>query len=100
MRSFLTIVVAAGAALAFAVSLTASAGQAPFAAGVPDVPISHSDRVYAAEQYSNTVSVTDPVDNRLLGVIRLGGPSPSSLSPLYSVRRSRSARGVLYARWE
>src|SRR5258708_2853650 len=32
------------------------------------VPISHRDRVYAAEQFSNTVSVTDPADNRLLGV--------------------------------
>jgi DNA-binding beta-propeller fold protein YncE len=63
--------------------LPAFAGQAPFAASAPDIPISHQDRVYAAEQYSNTVSVTDPVDNKLLGVIRLGDPSPSSLSPLY-----------------
>src|SRR5262245_59508395 len=45
--------------------------------------ISHRDRVYAAEQFSNTVSVTDPVDNRLLGVIRLGDPTPGNLSPLY-----------------
>jgi YVTN family beta-propeller protein len=49
----------------------------------PDVPISHRDRVYAAEQFSNTVSVTDPADNRLLGVIRLGDPAPGNLSPLY-----------------
>lgn len=62
----------------------ARAGQPPYAASAADIPISHSDRVYAAEQYSNTVSVTDPVDNRLLGVIRLGDPSPSSLSPLYT----------------
>src|SRR5262249_61547099 len=48
-----------------------------------DVPISHRDRVYAAEQFSNTVSVTDPADNRLLGVIRLGDPAPGNLSPLY-----------------
>jgi YVTN family beta-propeller protein len=41
------------------------------------------DRVYSAEQYSNTVSVTDPADNRLLGSIHLGDPTPSSLSPLY-----------------
>jgi YVTN family beta-propeller protein len=41
------------------------------------------DRVYAAEQFSNTVSVTDPADNRLLGVIRLGDPLPGNLSPLY-----------------
>jgi hypothetical protein len=38
------------------------AGQAPAPASDPDVPISHRDRVYSAEQYSNTVSVTDPVD--------------------------------------
>jgi YVTN family beta-propeller protein len=59
------------------------AGQAPGAATDPDIPISHRDRVYAAEQYSNTVSVTDPADNKLLGVIRLGDPLPASLSPLY-----------------
>ena len=59
------------------------AGQAPAAASDPDIPISHQDRVYAAEQYSNTVSVTDPVDNKLLGTIRLGEPLPANLSPLY-----------------
>ena len=41
------------------------------------------DRVYAAEQFSNTVSVTDPASGRLLGVIRLGDPVPGNLSPLY-----------------
>ena len=46
-------------------------------------PISHRDRVYAAEQFSNTVSVTDPADNRLVGVIRLGDPAPGNFSPLY-----------------
>jgi DNA-binding beta-propeller fold protein YncE len=61
----------------------AGAGQVPFAASDPDIPISHRDRVYAAEQFSNTVSVTDPVDNKLLGVIRLGDPLPASFSPLY-----------------
>ncbi len=40
----------------------------------PDVPVSHRDRVYSTEQFSNTVSVVDPVDNKLLGVIRLGDP--------------------------
>ena len=59
------------------------AGQAPDAASSADIPISHHDRVYAAEQFSNTVSVTDPVDNKLLGVIRLGDPQPGNLSPLY-----------------
>ncbi len=61
-----------------------SAAQVPFSAAAPDVPISHRDRVYAAEQYSNTVSVTDPVSNKLLGVIRLGDPLPGNLSPLYT----------------
>ncbi len=71
----------AGAVLAS--SLPALAGQAPGAASDPDVPVSHRDRVYAAEQFSNTVSVTDPADNKLLGVIRLGDPQPGNLSPLY-----------------
>ena len=59
------------------------AGQAPGALSSPDIPISHHDRVYAAEQFSNTVSVTDPVDNKLLGVIKLGDAQPANFSPLY-----------------
>jgi YVTN family beta-propeller protein len=66
-----------------AISTAALAGQAPGAAASPDIPVSHRDRVYAAEQFSNTVSVTDPVDNKLLGVIRLGDPQPGNFSPLY-----------------
>lgn len=66
-----------------ATSSSAWAGQAPGALSDPDAPISHHDRVYAAEQFSNTVSVTDPVDNKLLGVIRLGDPQPVNFSPLY-----------------
>lgn len=62
---------------------TAFAGQAPSAAAAADIPISSRDRVYAAEQFSNTVSVTDPATNRLLGVIRLGDPQPGNFSPLY-----------------
>jgi YVTN family beta-propeller protein len=61
----------------------AVAGQAPGSANDPNVPLSHRDRVYTAEQFSNTVSVTDPADNRLLGVIRLGEPQPANFSPLY-----------------
>jgi len=61
----------------------ARGGQAPGAASDPDVPVSHRDRVYAAEQFSNTVSVTDPAADKLLGVIRLGDPAPGNLSPLY-----------------
>jgi YVTN family beta-propeller protein len=58
-------------------------GQSPGSVADSAYPISHHDRVYAAEQFSNTVSVTDPVDNTLLGVIRLGDPQPGNLSPLY-----------------
>src|SRR5246500_2888795 len=57
------------------------AGQAPF--DQPDIPISSHDRVYTADQYSNTVSVVDPSSNTLVGVIRLGDPSPNNFSPLY-----------------
>jgi YVTN family beta-propeller protein len=59
------------------------AGQAPGGVADREVPISHHDRVYAAEQFSNTVSVTDPAGDKLLGVIRLGDPTPANLSPLY-----------------
>ena len=61
----------------------ALAGQAPFGTSAPNLPVSHSDRVYAAEQFSNTVSVIDPASNELLGVIRLGDPQPANFSPLY-----------------
>src|SRR6266568_4099212 len=61
----------------------ARAGQVPGPAAAPDVPVSARDRVYAAEQFSNTVSVIDPAANKLLGVIRLGEPQPANLSPLY-----------------
>lgn len=71
------------AATMLATGSAAWAGQAPGALSSPDIPISHHDRVYAAEQFSNTVSVTDPVDNKLLGVIRLGDPQPGNFSPLY-----------------
>jgi YVTN family beta-propeller protein len=66
-----------------AAGMPAWAGQAPGALSAADIPVSHHDRVYAAEQFSNTVSVSDPVDNKLLGVIRLGEPTPANLSPLY-----------------
>lgn len=66
-----------------ATTVPAVAGQAPGAASDPDIAISHRDRVYSAEQFSNTVSVIDPVDNRNLGVIKLGDPSPGNFSPLY-----------------
>ena len=37
-------------------------GQVPFGTATsPDIPVSHRDRVYTADQWSNTVTVTDPV---------------------------------------
>ncbi len=62
---------------------SAWAGQAPLASSAKDVAVSAHDRVYAAEQFSNTVSVIDPSTNRTLGAIRLGDPAPGNLSPLY-----------------
>ena len=67
--------------LVVAMAGSAAAQQIPFAK--QDVSISSRDRVYSADQTSNTVSVIDPADNRLLGVIRLGDPVPGALSPLY-----------------
>jgi YVTN family beta-propeller protein len=80
-RSFLNLGILVGVCL---IGPTAAwAGQAPGAAFDPDIPVSHRDRVYSADQFSNTVSVTDPVDNKLVGVIRLGDPQPGNFSPLY-----------------
>lgn len=54
------------------------------AAGQARVPASSShDRVYTADQTSNTVSVIDPGTNKMLGVMRLGDPVPGALTPLY-----------------
>lgn len=71
------------AAFSMAVTLPAWAGQAPGGATAPDVPITHHDRFYTSDQFSNTVSVIDPADNKLLGVLRLGDLTPANLSPLY-----------------
>jgi YVTN family beta-propeller protein len=78
-RNFFRIAISASLVL----GSPAFAGQAPGAASDRDIPISSHDRVYAAEQFSNTVSVTDPASNTLLGVIRLGDPQPANFSPLY-----------------
>src|SRR5438309_5803760 len=65
----------------FGLLASAGAQQAPW--GRPDIAMSGHDRVYSADQTSNTVSVIDPSSNKLLGVIRLGDPVPGALSPLY-----------------
>lgn len=67
-----------------ALAAPAVAGQAPGAASAPDIAISARDRIYLADQSSNTVSVVDPSTNTLLGVIRLGLMTPGNLSPLYT----------------
>lgn len=80
-RFLFTLLLLTGSALA-PVTI-AAAGQPPRPAIAADIPISAMDRIYAADQFSNTVSVINPANNRLLGVIRLGDPQPASLSPLY-----------------
>jgi YVTN family beta-propeller protein len=67
--------------LLLCLSTPAIAQQAPWVR--TDIPLSSRDRVYTADQTSNTVSVIDPSENKLLGVIRLGDPVPGALSPLY-----------------
>ena len=62
-----------------AVALLASVA----ASGYASAQISTRDRVYTADQSSNTVSVYDPSTNRLLGQIVLGQPKPDVLSPIY-----------------
>src|ERR1700688_211836 len=77
----LTAALLAGTALA---GLSpAFAGQAPYGASAPNIPVSSHDRVYTGDQFSNTVSVVDPSDNKTLGAIPLGAPSPANFSPLY-----------------
>ncbi|MCX7318948.1 MAG: YncE family protein [Hyphomicrobiales bacterium] len=71
------------ACILLATTLSASAGQAPGAADKADIAVSTRDRFYTSDQFSNTVSVIDPSSNKLLGVIRLGDPTPGNLSPLY-----------------
>ena len=71
------------ALIALAFAPVVFAGQAPGRASAADIPVSHQDRVYAAEQFSNTVSVIDPASNTLVGLIKLGDPSPGNFSPLY-----------------
>jgi YVTN family beta-propeller protein len=57
----------------FAAAAGTSFAQSPYA----------NDRVYAANQVSNTISVVDPSSNKLLGEIKLGDHYPNVLNPLY-----------------
>lgn len=91
----LPVVVLLASACAPAAQLpSASPAPAP-SRGSPDpVPVSARDRVYTADQVSNTVSVIDPSTNRLLGVIRLGNARPDVLSPLYDGEVNVHGMGV------
>jgi YVTN family beta-propeller protein len=60
-------------------TMAAGTFSASLAWAVPNV----QDRVYTADQNSNTVSVINPATNTLLGQIRLGNQRPDVLSPLY-----------------
>src|SRR6266404_719999 len=75
----------------------AIAQQAPWAR--PDVPISSHDRVYTADQTSNTVSVIDPAENKLVGVIKLGDPGAGSFESALQ-RTASCSRPRLFARWQ
>jgi YVTN family beta-propeller protein len=69
---------AAGVGLAIA----SASAQAP---ALQQAPMTSSrDRVYTADQVSNTVSVIDPSTNTLLGTIALGDPRPNLLGALYN----------------
>jgi YVTN family beta-propeller protein len=57
-------------------------------------PYAH-DRVYTANQISNTVSVIDPSQNKFLGEIKLGKPYPNVLNPLY--RGQALVHGLRYS---
>jgi YVTN family beta-propeller protein len=65
------------------ISLLASFTAAALASTCAQAAPGKSDRVYTADQNSNTVSVIDPSTNTLLGQIRLGNARPDILSPLY-----------------
>ncbi|MFZ0222931.1 MAG: YncE family protein [Candidatus Nitrosopolaris sp.] len=101
-RIFFTVFVSATALVVALLTITGfvaapsvRAGQAPAGSSSPDIPVSHHDRVYTADQFSNVVTVTDPVDNKLLGVIRLGDTIPGNLSPLYT--KQLLVHGMLFS---
>lgn len=60
-------------------------GVPPQAPALPGAAATSSrDRVYTADQTSNTVSVIDAGTNTLLGTIALGDPRPNVLGALYN----------------
>jgi DNA-binding beta-propeller fold protein YncE len=82
MKYRLCIAIACAAACATCVR-NSQAQEVPAGANAPPIPITSHDRVYHADQVSNTVSVYDPSNNSLLGVIPLGDQSQSSGHPAW-----------------
>lgn len=58
------------------------------------VAVSNLDRVYTADQSSNTVSVIDPSTDQLLGIIRFENPRPQDFSPLYDKEANVHGMGI------
>ncbi|MBC7407493.1 MAG: YncE family protein [Arcicella sp.] len=58
------------------------------------IAMSGQDRVYTADQSSNTVSVIDPSTDKLLGVIRFGTGRPQDFSPLYDKEANVHGMGI------
>lgn len=58
------------------------------------VAVSSQDRVYTADQSSNTVSVIDPSTDKFLGVIRFGNARPQDFSPLYDKEANVHGMGI------
>ncbi|GAB2561994.1 beta-propeller fold lactonase family protein [Spirosoma aerophilum] len=58
------------------------------------VGVTGQDRVYTADQSSNTVSVFDPSTDKLLGVIRFGIARPNDFSPLYDREANVHGLGI------
>ncbi|MBW4444916.1 MAG: beta-propeller fold lactonase family protein [Plectolyngbya sp. WJT66-NPBG17] len=77
------VIIAFVLVLLLSIAIPTLAGQASLGVSERNIPISSHDRVYSADQYSNTVSVHNPETNQLLGVIHLGQTLPGNLSPLY-----------------
>ena len=96
MKSRLCIAIACAVVCVTCVR-NSQAQEPPAGANLPPIPITSHDRVYHADQTSNTVSVYDPSNNTLLGVIQFGEApqtaqhppwvngemTPANLSPLY-----------------
>lgn len=62
--------------------------------GSGPVAVNNLDRVYTADQSSNTVSVIDPSTDQLLGVIRFGKARPQDFSPLYDKEANVHGMGL------